>query len=48
VTTLAIILRPIPGGWAVCLTDGQQLAQFLGPKARSRALGYLDRVGWRR
>lgn len=37
----AIILKPIIGGWAVCLTDGRQLARFRGPGARSRAMRYL-------
>ena len=39
--TLAIIMKPIPGGWSVCLTDGRQLARFRGPRARARALRYL-------
>jgi hypothetical protein len=39
--TLAISLRPIFAGWAVCLTDGRELARFLGPGARARALRYL-------
>jgi hypothetical protein len=42
---LAIILRPILGGWAVCLTDGRQLAQFRGPLARARALRYVAAFG---
>jgi hypothetical protein len=41
VKPLAIILKPIPGGWSVCLTDGRQLARFRGPRARARALRYL-------
>jgi hypothetical protein len=40
-TSVAIILKPIPGGWSVCLTDGRQLARFRGPRARARALRYL-------
>jgi hypothetical protein len=39
--TLAIILKPILWGWAVCLTDGRELARFQGPAARSRALRYV-------
>ena len=35
---LAIILEPIPGGWAVCLSDGRELARFRGLGARRRAL----------
>ena len=39
--TLAIILKPIVWGWAVCLTDGRELARFHGPGARWRALHYV-------
>jgi hypothetical protein len=39
--TLAITLRPILYGWAVCLTDGRELARFRGPGARGRALRFL-------
>jgi hypothetical protein len=35
------MLKPIPAGWAVCLTDGRELARFRGPGARFRALRYL-------
>jgi len=35
---LAIIFKPIPGGWAVCLSDGRELARFHGLGARRRAL----------
>jgi hypothetical protein len=38
---LALILRPIHYGWAVCLTDGRELARFSGPWAKYRALRYL-------
>jgi hypothetical protein len=41
---LAITLKPVPGGWAVCLTDGRELARFRGLGARSRALRYLRSV----
>jgi hypothetical protein len=37
----AILLKPILGGWAVCLTDGRELVRFRGPGARLRALRYL-------
>jgi len=37
---LGIILKPIPGGWAVCLTNGRELARFRGPGARRRALRF--------
>ena len=40
----AIILTPIPGGWAVSLTDGRQLKSFHGPLARCRALRYVAQV----
>ena len=39
---LAIILKPLRFGWAVCLTDGRELARFHGPLARARALAYLQ------
>jgi hypothetical protein len=39
--TLAIMLKPILWGWAVCLTDGHELARFHGPGARCRALQYV-------
>jgi hypothetical protein len=35
---LAVILKPIPHGWAVALTDGRELARFTGVGARRRAL----------
>jgi hypothetical protein len=38
---LAIILRPLPFGWAVCLTDGRELARFRGPGAHARALRFV-------
>jgi hypothetical protein len=40
--TLAITLKPIFGGWAVCLSDGRRLALFRGPGARLRALRYVE------
>ena len=39
--TLAIMLKPILWGWAVCLTDGRELARFHGPGARWRAVNYV-------
>jgi hypothetical protein len=39
--TLAIMFKPILWGWAVCLTDGRELARFQGPGARSRARNYV-------
>ena len=41
-TTYSIILKRILGGWAVCLSDGRELARFWGPGARFRALRYLQ------
>ena len=38
---LAVILKPILWGWAVCLTDGRELARFRGPGARQRAAQYV-------
>jgi hypothetical protein len=40
-TAYSIILKPIFGGWAVCLSDGRELARFRGPAARCRALRFL-------
>jgi hypothetical protein len=48
-TTLAITLKPIEHGWAVTLTNGRELARFIGPGAKRRALRYLASNGlWRR
>ncbi len=43
---LTIILKPILGGWAVCLSDGRELARFRGPGARCRALRF-SQSAWR-
>jgi hypothetical protein len=40
-SSLAITLKPLWGGWAVCLTDGRELARFRGPGARGRAMRWL-------
>jgi hypothetical protein len=40
-SALAIVLKPIMWGWAVCLTDGRELARFRGPGARGRARDYV-------
>jgi hypothetical protein len=37
----AALLKPTPFGWAVALTNGRELARFVGPCARRRALRYL-------
>jgi hypothetical protein len=39
-----MMIRPIRYGWSVQLTDGRQLARFLGPGARWRAARYLSRA----
>lgn len=41
---VSLMLRPIPYGWSVRLSDGRELARFLGPGARLRAIRYLRRV----
>ncbi len=41
---LRMIIRPIQHGWSVQLTDGRELARFLGPGARWRAMRYLRRT----
>ncbi len=38
---LAIILKQVPNGWSVCLTNGRELARFQGLGARFKALRYL-------
>ncbi len=38
---LSLILKPTPGGWAVYLTDGREVAQFSGPGSKQRALDYV-------
>ncbi len=44
-TGLTLSIAPIPMGWAVYRSSGQQLARFHGPWARSRAVGYIRRMG---
>jgi hypothetical protein len=39
-----MMIRPIRHGWSVQLTDGRELARFLGPCARWRAVRYLRRA----
>jgi hypothetical protein len=41
---LWMMIRPIRHGWAVQLSDGRELARFLGPGARWRATRYLQRA----
>jgi hypothetical protein len=42
--TLRMMIKPIRHGWSVQLTDGRELARFLGPCARRRAIHYLRRA----
>jgi hypothetical protein len=43
-TTFALMLKPIRRGWAVSLTNGEEIARFVGPGARWRAEHYIVRV----
>jgi hypothetical protein len=43
-SALRMMIRPIGRGWSVQLTDGRELARFLGPCARWRAVRYLRRA----
>ncbi len=45
---LAVLLKPIPRGWAVVLTDGRELIRFTGLGARWRAMRYLTDHGFGR
>ena len=46
-TSQALILMPIPFGWAIDLTGGRRVAQFRGPGARARARRYLAQISRR-
>jgi len=39
--SLGVLLKPIPGGWIIELTDGREIARFTGLAAKRRALRYL-------
>jgi hypothetical protein len=39
-----MMMRPIRYGWSVQLSDGRELARFIGPGARWRATRYLKRA----
>ncbi|HTP22762.1 MAG TPA: hypothetical protein VMJ65_24365 [Solirubrobacteraceae bacterium] len=41
---LRMMIRPIRYGWSVQLSDGRELARFLGPAAKWRAMRYLQRA----
>lgn len=43
-TALSMMIRPIPRGWMVQLSDGRELARFHGPGAEWRAIRYLRRA----
>ena len=43
-SALTVMLRPVPGGWGVYLSDGRELARFRGLAARWRAMRYLTRA----
>jgi hypothetical protein len=43
-SALRMMLRPIRYGWSVQLSDGRELARFLGPAAKWRAMRYLRRA----
>jgi hypothetical protein len=42
-TALALMIRPTANGWAVYLTNGQELARYRGFWSKQRALRYLQR-----
>jgi hypothetical protein len=46
-TALALELRPLRRGWAVDLTDGRELARFIGPGAKRRAETYAAGISRR-
>jgi hypothetical protein len=41
VNAIGLLLKPVPGGWAVALTDGRELVRFTGPLSRYRAERWL-------
>jgi hypothetical protein len=43
-SAVGVMLKQIPGGWIIELTDGREIARFTGPAAKRRALRYLARV----
>jgi hypothetical protein len=42
-TALSLMMRPTDDGWAVCLTDGHELARYRGFCSKQLALRYLQR-----
>jgi hypothetical protein len=43
---LAVTLKPVAGGWVVALTDGREVARFIGLDAKGRALRYIANRGF--
>jgi hypothetical protein len=41
---LSVLVRPIAYGWAVQLSNGEDLVRFYGPGAQRRALRYVARL----
>ena len=41
-TSLSIMLCPTDSGWAVCLSDGQELVRYSGWFSRLLAVRYLE------
>ena len=39
---LRLLIEPVFGGWTVSLSDGQMLARFRGPWARTRAERFIS------
>jgi hypothetical protein len=44
VNVLSVIVKPIALGWAVQLSNGQELVRFRGPGALRRARAYVTRI----
>lgn len=42
-TALALMIRPTQTGWAVCLSNGQELVHYRGPFSKRLAIRYLER-----
>jgi hypothetical protein len=40
-SSLGVMLKPIPRDWVIELTDGREVARFTGRAAKRRALRYL-------
>ena len=43
VSALALMIRPTRNGWAVCLSNGQELVHYRGPFSKRLAMRYLER-----